>query len=187
MRIKFYSLIAGLLFIINYSNAQVIPADRLITWQGNVGVEGGIPNRTVLIDATLPPYNAHADGLNTASEIQACLNGLSSGQVAFLPAGIYSLASTITIPSDVSLRGAGANNTILLFTVQLANDIKMGGNYTDATLGGQIDIISGYTKGSSSLLLTNASTLSPGKFIYVSELNDATIPVNVTNANGTCT
>jgi len=166
--------------------AQVIPADRLITWQGNVGVEGGIPSRTMEINATSAPYNAHADGSNTAAEIQACLNALTPGQVCYLPQGVYSLSSQIKIPSNVTLRGAGADKTILLFTTQLGNDILIGGNYTDASLGGQINIVSGYTKGSTQLLLQNTSGLSVGKYIYVSELNDPTIPVNVTNSNGTC-
>jgi Pectate lyase superfamily protein len=167
-------------------NAQVIPNDRLITWQGNVGVEGGIPTRTTLINCTLPPYNAHADGINTRNEIQACLNALAPGQVCYLPPGIYSLGAQLTIPSNVTLRGAGADSTTLLFTVQLGNDILIGGNYSDAGLGGQINITSGYTKGSTQLVLQNAASLTAGKFIYVSELNDPTIPVNITNTNGTC-
>lgn len=169
------------------STAQnpVISSDRLVTWQGKVGVEGGIPTRTSLVNCTLPPYNAHADGNNTAAEIQACLNALTSGQVCYLPPGIYSLSSKLTIPSNVSLRGAGADSTTLLFTANLANDIQIGGNYTDGSTGA-INIVSGYTKGSTQLVLQNATGITPGKFIYVSELNDPTIPVNVTNNNGTC-
>ncbi|MBL7911911.1 MAG: T9SS type A sorting domain-containing protein [Bacteroidia bacterium] len=186
MKKKANFLFAMLLVLAISSFAQVIPSDRLITWQGNVGVEGGIPTRTVLVNCTLPPFNAHANGINTASEIQACLNSLSSGQVCYLPPGVYSLSSQLNIPSNVTLRGAGADSTTLLFTTQLSNDVNIGGNYTDAGNGGQINMMSGYTKGSNQLVLQNASTLSAGKFIYLTELNDPSIPVNVTNTNGTC-
>src|SRR5438046_6636749 len=73
------------------ARAEIIPADRLITWQGNVGVENGIPNRTTQVDCTAAPYNARADGFNTASNIQSCLNGIAAGQVAYLTAGTYTL------------------------------------------------------------------------------------------------
>lgn len=109
-------------------SVDIIPADRLVTWQGNVGVEGGIPTRMTQIDCTAVPYNVHADGVDTSGNIQACLNGIASGQVAYLPAGMYTLASTISIPSNKTLRGAGKDNTILNFTnLSLTNDVIIYG------------------------------------------------------------
>lgn len=167
--------------------ADVIPSDRLVTWQGNVGVEGGIPIRTAEVNCTLAPYNAHADGVNTAANIQACLDGIDTGQVAYLPAGTYSLASTLSIPSNKTLRGAGPGATILLFTADLSNDIRISqGNYTDITNVTGISIVSGCTKGSNQLVLSDASGFAPGNFVYISELNDPAIPVVITNTNGTC-
>ena len=181
------TLLGFILLATGFSFADVIPSDRQITWQGNVGVEGGIPNRTMEVNCTSAPYNAHADGVNTADNIQACLDGIDTGQVAFLPAGTYTLTSTISIPSNKTLRGAGPGATILLFTADLSNDIKISqGNYTDITSVAGISIVSGCTKGSNQLVLSDASGFAAGNFVYVSELNDPTIPVVISNTNGTC-
>ena len=101
----------------------MIPPDRLASWQGNVGVEGGIPVRTTQVDCTKAPYNAHADGTDTTGNIQACLNGIAGGQVAYLPGGTYTLTSNISMPSNKTLRGAGPDATILLFTASIGRDI----------------------------------------------------------------
>ena len=45
------AILLGLLaFLSSNAYAQLIPPDRIITWQGNVGVEGGIPERSNLRD-----------------------------------------------------------------------------------------------------------------------------------------
>jgi hypothetical protein len=155
-------------------------------WQANVGVEGGIRNRTTQIDCTKPPYNAHADGSDTTAQIQACLNGIANDQVAYLPAGTYTLASTLNMVSNRTLRGAGPDVTTLLFTVQLGNDIFFNGGYTDPSNGAVgLPIVSGYTKDSTQLVLSNASSFAAGNFVYITELNDPNIPVDI-NVDGGC-
>ncbi len=171
-------LLAVILLMPVMTNAALIPPERLVAWQGNVGVEGGIPSRTTQIDCTASPYNAHADGLNTASNIQACLNGIGANQVAYLPVGNYTLTATINMPSNKTLRGAGMDSTILLFTTQLGTDISIYGGYTDVSQSPGVSIVSGYTKGSNQLVLSSASGFVPGSFVYITELNDPSIPVS---------
>src|SRR5262249_38247005 len=74
------------------------------------GVGGGIPTRTTIC-STLNP-GATAAQINSA--IAACPNG----QVVFLNAGTYNLTSGILFDnkSNVTLRGAGADQTFLLFS-----------------------------------------------------------------------
>jgi hypothetical protein len=163
---------------------NVIPPDRLIPWQGSVGVEGGIPNRTKQIDCTAAPYNVKPRTADSAKAIQACLDGIASGEVAYLPAGSYAVGSTISIPSNKTLRGAGPDATVLVFA-DINVDVRMAGGYTDGTRPG-IAIASGYTKGSTQLSLADPSGFSVGGHVYVSELNDAAIPVVIKNDNGTC-
>ena len=117
--------------------ADVIPADRLVPWQDYVGVEGGIPARTNVRDCGAMD-GAHADGVDTSGEIQACLDNTPTDGVAYLPAGLYSLGSPVTLTGSKTLRGAGPGQTVLL-----AGDIRRA-----ILIGGQtsarpaIDIVS---------------------------------------------
>ncbi len=166
--------------------ADLIPGERLINWTSNVGVEGGIPNRTTEVDCTAPPYNARANGANTQSQIQACLNGISANQVAYLPAGTYTLNNTLSIPSNKTLRGASPASTILSYPQSLTNNVQFNGGYTDVDVVTGIDILSGLSKDSTWLTLANVSGLATDDIIYISELNDPSIPVVFSNNNGAC-
>ena len=162
-----------------------LPVARKIPWRGMAGVDGGISVRTVQIDCTAAPYRAHADGADTASAIQACINGIAAGQVAYLPPGIFTCASTINLRAQKTLRGAGMNSTVLSFSnPSLNEDLSIYGGYTNYP-DAPIDIISGFTKGSAQLVLANTSSLSAGNFVYITELNDSTIPVDNREEYGT--
>ena len=84
-----------------------VPSNRRIDWT-YTGVPGGIPNRTTICATFSPGATAAA----ITSAINACNNG-----VVFLNAGTYTAASlggTIQVyKSNVTLRGAGADQTIL--------------------------------------------------------------------------
>ena len=84
---------------------QIIPADRLVPWQGNVGIPGGIPNRATI-------YQTISAGASQ-STIQSALNACPANQVVKLSAGSYTLTGTLTVPSNVTLRGAGIGQTML--------------------------------------------------------------------------
>src|SRR5437016_14617658 len=105
-----FSLI--LLCLSTYSHAQtnpeIIPADRRIDWS-QAGIPGGIPSRTTRC-ATFSP-GATAAQINKA--IATCNNG-----VVFLGAGTYKLSAGIGFAgkSNVTLRGAGPDQTTLAFT-----------------------------------------------------------------------
>lgn len=63
-----------------------------------------------------PPYNAVGDGVtDDTSAIQAALN--VGGRVVRLPAGSYAIGATsLTIPTNVSLVGDGMENTTIIYT-----------------------------------------------------------------------
>src|SRR6266571_2811590 len=99
-----------LLCLSTYSHAQtVIDANRRIDW-GQAGIPGGIPNRANGTCATLNP-GATATQINKA--IAACNNG-----AVFLNAGTYNISGGINFngKSNVTLRGAGPDQTTLVFT-----------------------------------------------------------------------
>src|SRR5207253_5381375 len=87
----------------------ILDTSRAIDWS-QAGVIGGIPNRTSVC-ATLNPGA-------TATQINSAIASCPAGQVVFLNAGTYNLSSGILFSnkSNVTLRGAGADQTKLVFT-----------------------------------------------------------------------
>src|ERR1035437_3560190 len=83
---------------------DIIPASRIITWQGNVGIPGGVPtNRVVFTNMSVGA---------TMAQIQSALNACPSNRVVVLAAGTYNITGTLVIPTGVTLRGAGMGSTI---------------------------------------------------------------------------
>src|SRR2546422_6877220 len=87
----------------------VLAPSRAIDWS-KAGVVGGIPNRTTI--CTTLTSSATSAQINSA--IAAC----PSGQVVSLGAGTYSISGQIFFnnKSNVTLRGAGPDQTIVAFT-----------------------------------------------------------------------
>lgn len=103
------------------SASDPLPAIRKTDWS-YTGVPGGIPHRTTIC-ATFSPGA-------TAAAINAAINSCNNG-VVFLNAGTYTAASLgdsiVLNRSNVTLRGAGADQTILRDT---AFSMGAGGNTT---------------------------------------------------------
>src|SRR5579864_3109364 len=109
-------------------NAQpwsgIIAPSRAIDWS-TAGVTGGIPNRTTIC--------ASLTSTASATTIQSALNTCPSGQVVSLAAGNYSLSHGLTIPSNVTLRGAGGGQTNLTFS---GSSMYYWGTYLVGFIGG---------------------------------------------------
>lgn len=164
----FFAFLVALTGFASMAEGWEIPTDRTITWQGNVGVEGGIPSRTTIC-STLNPGA-------TNSQINSALSSCPSGQVVYLNAGIYTITGSITIPSNKTLRGAGPGVTIIETSSKINGTtgiIRFGNGYTDRGSATKANIVSGYTQGSTQVTLDNASAFSAGNFVYVDELNDS--------------
>jgi len=157
----------------------IIDPSRAIDWSG-AGVRGGIPNR-VTNCATLSPGA-------TAAQINNAIASCPAGQVVFLNAGTYNLSSGIDFAnhSNVTLRGAGADQTFLLFT----GTVSCGGQAADVCIqngdvnwpGGpthSANWTSGYSKGTTQIILDSTTGITPGTTMLVlDQLND-------TSDNGT--
>ena len=158
------------------ASAYDLPQDRVITWMGNVGVKGGIPARTTEINCTQSPYNVPTDGVTAAqTAINSCLNGISAEQAAYLPAGTYTITASINVPSYKTLRGAGPGVTIIRanssFGNYLSNGlITMSGGFTTRTATTVVNITS-MTKGSPTVVLSDASAFSLGDYMFIDVLN----------------
>ncbi|MFZ0825993.1 MAG: glycosyl hydrolase family 28-related protein [Verrucomicrobiia bacterium] len=165
------------LFTFQSSFGQIIPSGRCVTWANNVGIPGGIPNRTTIYK-TLTGLDA-TGATDVSSQIQSALNACPSGQVVYLPAGTYKINSALTISSSITFRGAGPDQTILVGTISGRNGLV---TINSTVLNGQsssANIIAGATKGSTNLTIAAAdANLHPGYIMMVDQLNDGVFIIN---------
>lgn len=152
------------------AQSSVIASSRRIDWS-QAGVTGGIPSRSTVC-TTLSP-GASADQINSA--IQNC----PSGQVVKLNAGSYNIGAIIIKRSDVTLRGAGPDQTRISFNgadgcmglwASLCVMNSSGGSSDNP--GTVANWTSGYAKGSTSITLSTTSGLSVGAMLVLDQLAD---------------
>lgn len=151
----------------------IVSANRSIDWS-QAGIPGGIPNRTVHCAV----LNPGATGAQINSAIAAC----PSGQVVFLNAGTYNISGGIIFnnKSNVTLRGAGADQTFLVFSSG-NNCGGQGGNVcfinSDANWTGDPRNVAnwtgGYAKASGSITLSSTANLKVGTILILDQLNDS--------------
>lgn len=160
-----------------FSEAQswspILNNSQAIAWT-NSGV-GGIPARTTNC-ATLTSSA-------TVSQINSALASCPSGQTVYLSAGTYSITGTINVPSNVTLRGAGADSTILNATGSGGNVISLGSGYVSYN---PINIVGGTGAGSTSITLSSASGVSVGMYLVIAETNNSSY-VTSSGSEGECT
>jgi hypothetical protein len=172
-------------------NVGIIPAERNFVWNPGLMSKGGIPNRSTVC-ATLSP----------GGNIQAALDGCRTGQVVQLSAGTYIVNNYLLMHSGVTLRGAGAGQTILVKTNGAKPRTSTVVAGTKAILapvdGGYIaddtqpviivgpsrwpgpdnstarNLTSDGVAGATSVTIANASGFAPGQFVLLDELSSAT-------------
>src|SRR5438309_7671325 len=161
-----------------YAQAQpwsgIIDSSRAVDWS-SAGVTGGIPNRTIICSALNPGA--------TAAQINSSIASCPGGHVVFLNAGTYNLSSGVDFAnhSNVTLRGAGADSTFLVFTgdtgcAGLGADICLENGETSYPGGpsNTANWTGGYSKGTAQITLSSTANLVAGKSVIVlDQLNDS--------------
>jgi hypothetical protein len=161
--------------------AGIIDPTRAIDWS-HAGVVGGIPTRTTVC-STLQPGA-------TAKQINAAIQACPSGQVVMLAAGNYAISDDgIVMKSGVTLRGAGADKTLLVFSAvnycsnlgaaicfEGSNDWSGAAN-TQPGGANAADWTGGYAQGATQITLTNVGSagIEPGQYIYLDQANDSQV------------
>jgi len=152
----------------------ILDPSRAIDWSHS-GIPGGIPNRTTIC-ASLDPGSS-------AAQIDAAIAACPPNQVVFLAAGTFTLSAGLSMNSDVTLRGAGANRTKLVFTGTTQCDrgpppypvICFKGSFSWA--GGvenSADWTAGYGKDTTVITLSNTANLRAGEsFLILDQVDDA--------------
>jgi hypothetical protein len=162
----------------------IISTGRAIDWS-TAGVPGGIPGRTTICaNISASTYGNGADDATAA--IQAAMNSCGSGQVVLLSSGTFLIRGSLTVPGNVSLRGAGASQTILQAHGTSGSVVALGSQAAAPSISPSVAIVSGSTAGSTSIGLSSASGISVGSYLMISELNDPSF-VTIVGDEGSCT
>ncbi len=149
-----------------------LPAGHGIDWS-NAGA-GPIPARPVLC--------AQLTATATVVQINAALAACQSGQTVYLEPGTYSISATVFVPSGVTLRGAGADRTILNATGSGEAAIRLG----SGSIPFQPHVIrAGAIAGSTKIVLGAAQGVQVGEFLVVTERNDPSF-VTSDGSGGNC-
>jgi len=183
------------LLLCTYSSAQnwsgILDPSRAMDWS-QAGA-GAIPPRTTICTTLNPGV--------TAAQINTALTNCASGQTVFLSAGTYNLSGGIVLinKSNVTLRGAGADKTLLVFSAGGAGGIVYVGNADTDYSDGPSNVATwtgGYAAGATSITLGSLSlgsigNLHVGSLLILDQLDDASDPGNIyvcqsSGSNGTC-
>jgi hypothetical protein len=146
------------------ASVDPVPAARRTNW-AYTGVPGGIPQRTKICASFSPGVTAAA--VNTA--LSSC--GSSGGGVVELRAGRYTLAGLQVFASNVTLRGAGADQTVLAG----GNIVNLGRGY-QTPVG--ISIISGGAKDATTFRVATAQGLAVNQMIEIDKEDDPDVVVS---------
>jgi len=164
----------------------ILSPERAADWS-KAGMPEGIPNRTTIFKTLAPGA--------TADEINAAIASCPSGQVVLLSAGTYPLSSSIDFANhgDVTLRGAGADQTFLIFTqgddrkgkgsdgsdadIRIKNFDAGLPHYEDHSSGNpsnSAEWTDGYAQRATEITLSSTANLIPGKsVICLDQLDDS--------------
>jgi len=180
------------LFALGFSGSAraqqtVVSASRSIDWR-NAGVNGGIPVRNTIC-ATLNPGA-------TAAQINSAISSCPSGQVVKLNAGTYNIGGVDFGggKSNVTLRGAGADQTFLVFNSNVSchgfsADVCMESSDLNwrGGLSNQTNWTAGYAKNTTTITLASVPNLKVGFPLILDQLDDTSDNggIMVTDSNGT--
>ena len=155
--------------------SQVIPDAYLYSWT-HAGFTESIPVSIGTLNVQDAPYSAVGDGItNDQSAIQQAIDDQASGLggktgVVYLPPGTYRISSTLSLPTGIVLRGAGADQTTLVYDQATGHTIDVLGNLTSDIFFFGTDP----NHGDSEMVLTDATGLSVGDFVWI-YFNDAAL------------
>ena len=168
------------LFFCGFCHGQLwsglLDPSRAVNWS-SVGIPGGIPPRATAC-ATVSAATYGNGSKDATAGIQNALNHCASDQTVSLSSGTFLIAGNLSIPSNVTLRGAGANQTILNAKGSGKAVITLGSPGTAPSIKSSVAITSGATQGSTTIVVSSASGNSTGSYLVITELNDSSIPVS---------
>jgi hypothetical protein len=138
---------------------------------------GGIPNRTTIYKTLTP------SGSDDSAAIQAAVNACPNGQVVMLAAGTFIVNNFVLINKPITLRGAGAGQTIVKKTngaTMLSYNppdsqpfVIMGPNRWPWPDNTSQNLSADGVKGSTSITMASTTGFSVGQIVLLDELSGA--------------
>jgi hypothetical protein len=107
--------------------------------------------------------------------LQSALNNAPAGTAVVLAANNYTTGSTIRVPANVSLRGAGANSTTITYTGTGTAIFASSGAWP--IWHPRVNVTAGSTQGSKSITVESASGIHVGDLIVISQLNPSYVVI----------
>ena len=161
-----------------FMGGDVIPADRVTTWNPGILADtqlgmplgaDGLPQRTTVC-ATLSP----------GDNIQAAIDACPEGQVVQLNAGMFSVASTITLTRGVVVRGTGSEGAPTGTTIVKTGGgsvLAIGTTQDQICYGGTAtDLLADGAKEATSISVgAAAASYKPGDLALIDVVDDATV------------
>src|SRR2546422_2739671 len=152
----------------------ILDPSRAIDWS-TAGIPGGIPNRTTICSSLAA--STYGNGASDATAgIQAALNSCPANQVVSLSAGTFRINSSLTIPSNKVLRGAGPAQTIFDLHGLTTGAIHFGAG-SQPSAGISNAITGGAAKGSTSITVSGGG-IAVGQLMVIRQ-NDLSYMTNV--------
>jgi hypothetical protein len=158
----------------------IIAASRATNWS-TAGVVGGIPTNYTQCVNTACATVTSAGASATLAQINSALSGAPANTYVLLAAGSYSFASGIDFGnrSNVILRGAGADQTLLTFTGSvgcygISADVCARSadlNY-DQSPTNTANWTAGYAQGATTITLSAVTNLKVGNPLILDQIDD---------------
>ncbi len=159
----------GLFLLLAYAAcAQVIPENKRVDWS-QAGLIQELPSSENII--SVMDFGATGNGINNDSPaVVAALEQLNNeAGVLFFPPGTYLLNQPILTYNNLTIRGAGASETHLLFFLSSDNIHSIQSSASQSS--DFYSVISGYTKGSTQIIVEEANDIQAGDFIEIQQEN----------------
>ena len=164
-RLLLFPLISILLLFSTLSHGQawsgILSSSRAWDWS-NSGLPATLPDGETTPNPWTPPARTQcatsqcvtvSGGSVTATTINAAISSASAGQYVLMPAGTFAVGGTITMKSNVTLRGSGAATTLLTGAGFTWGSSGQGAWASGSLLTGTI------TKGSTSVTIASGQTV----------------------------
>lgn len=147
---------------------QAIPDERTVDWSV-AGAEATFPDPENAVNVM--DFGAQGYGLtNDAPAIQAAINDFGGeAGVVLLPAGHYLLEEPVTIPSGIVVRGIDSLSTRLI--IDLDGEPIHALRFAGSAGSEFVSVVSGYSKGSQTLVVDDASIFSEGDYVELLQDN----------------
>jgi len=158
--------------------AEILPSDRITIW--NPGIKSWEEKDDIF---SLADYDAAGDGQSDDTQaFKDAINDFSSyGGILVIPAGDYLITEKLQTSKPIIFRGKGKNQTKLYFDLGGKGDNCITiASYTRGTF---YDVQSGYSKGSTELVVEYPARFKRADFLEILQDNDPELMYTESNWN----